>query len=73
MVPLLLAPGRTSPGYQIVIPVSDVFWNPPVIGEVPQTAGYVSTVPAEVMMATFNIDLFYIQNIVLEEQNAPWI
>ncbi|RHZ69493.1 hypothetical protein Glove_283g92 [Diversispora epigaea] len=31
--------------YQIRIPVQDVFWNPPIVGGVPYTAGYVIIVP----------------------------
>nr|CAG8632710.1 10095_t:CDS:2 [Entrophospora candida] len=34
--------GLGLPAYQINIPVQEVFWNPPIVGGVPSTAGSIS-------------------------------
>ncbi|CAG8738579.1 1468_t:CDS:2, partial [Funneliformis caledonium] len=54
----------TGPGLltqQIYIPVQEVFWNPPIIGGAPSTAGYVINVPVGVTAHNFVIDLYRIQ------------
>ncbi|CAG8663532.1 7591_t:CDS:2, partial [Paraglomus brasilianum] len=60
--------GPGLPNYQITIPVRDVFWNPPVVGGVPNTAGYVPVAPAG-LVPNFIIDLFNIQQTVLQNQD----
>ncbi|RHZ47099.1 hypothetical protein Glove_593g20 [Diversispora epigaea] len=57
--------GPGLPNYQINIPVHNVFWNPPIVG-VPNTARYVTAIPAS---PNFTIDLFQIQQVVLQNQN----
>ncbi|RHZ65019.1 hypothetical protein Glove_319g151 [Diversispora epigaea] len=57
------------PNYQITIPVREVFWNPPIVGGVPNTARYAPVVPAGVAIPNFIIDLFDIQQEVLENQD----
>ncbi|CAG8759559.1 21216_t:CDS:2, partial [Gigaspora rosea] len=54
----------TGPGlgnYQVNIPTQYVFWNPPIVGGAPATAGYVINVPPAVIAPNFIIDLFQIQ------------
>ncbi|CAB4386305.1 hypothetical protein RclHR1_18390004 [Rhizophagus clarus] len=53
------------PAFQIIIPVNAVFWDPPTI---PAAAGYVPIVPPTVTLGNFTIDLFQIQQVVLNQQ-----
>ncbi|CAG8537330.1 14850_t:CDS:2, partial [Cetraspora pellucida] len=53
--------GANIPAYQISIPVSDVFWDPPIVTETPNTTGYSVTVPNTVVGNNFIIDLYRIQ------------
>jgi hypothetical protein len=52
----------------VTIPISDVFWDPPIIGGVPNVAGYIATVPGTVVGNNFVIDLFDVQQEVLAAQ-----
>ena len=54
-----------NPVYQVVIPVSDTFWNPPILAGVPNTFGYVVAVPPGIVANNFVINLFAAQQIVL--------
>nr|CAG8675944.1 6027_t:CDS:2 [Entrophospora candida] len=57
------APG--NPAYQINIPISDTFWDPPI-----PTIGYVPLVARPAIIGgNFIIDLYEIQQVVLEYQN----
>ncbi|CAG8488235.1 16472_t:CDS:2, partial [Acaulospora colombiana] len=60
--------GANIPAYQISIPVSDVFWDPPIVAGIPNTTGYNVTVPNAVVGNNFIIDLYRIQQIVLKKQ-----
>ena len=60
--------GPGLPNYQITVPVWNVFWNPPIVRGVPNTAGYVPAVPAG-LAPNFIIDLFHIQQRVLANQD----
>ncbi|CAG8456801.1 10682_t:CDS:2 [Ambispora leptoticha] len=51
------------PAYQVSIPVSDVFWNPPIIAGVLVVSGYVEMVPNTINANNFNIDLYSIQQL----------
>ncbi|CAB4489850.1 uncharacterized protein OCT59_011853 [Rhizophagus irregularis] len=53
------------PAFQITIPVNAVFWDPPTI---PAAAGYFPVVPPTVTLCNFTIDLFEIQQEVLNQQ-----
>ncbi|CAG8440548.1 4207_t:CDS:2, partial [Funneliformis caledonium] len=56
--------GCTAAGianYAVTIPVSDVFWDPPIVAGAPNVAGYVATIPAAVTANNFVIDLYRIQ------------
>ncbi|CAG8526364.1 4767_t:CDS:2 [Acaulospora colombiana] len=57
------------PAYQVNIPVSDVFWNPPIIAGVPVVAGYAEIVPNTINGNNFNIDLYQIQQLSLKVQD----
>ncbi|CAG8560466.1 11537_t:CDS:2 [Acaulospora colombiana] len=59
--------GANLPTYQVTIPISDVFWNPPIVNGIVNEAGYTPTVPNEVVDNNFVIDLYGIQRWV---QNA---
>ncbi|CAG8614280.1 1417_t:CDS:2, partial [Diversispora eburnea] len=53
------------PAYRVTIPISDVFWDPPIVhGNVNET-GYTPTVPTGVVGTDFVIDLYGIQQWVL--------
>ena len=60
------APGL--PQYQIQVPVSEIFWDPPIVAGVPNVFGYVPAVPPTVVVANINIDLFIVQQLVLANQ-----
>ncbi|CAG8641645.1 4361_t:CDS:1, partial [Paraglomus occultum] len=57
--------GPNDPNYLITIPVADVFFDPPVpkIAYVP-----LAPPPPAVMNTNFTIDLYEVQQIVLESQ-----
>ncbi|CAG8610001.1 5549_t:CDS:2, partial [Racocetra persica] len=57
------APGL--PAFQVNIPVSEVFWDPPI----PTVAGYTPAVPFLITAVDFSIDLYQIQQLVLNNQN----
>ncbi|CAJ0749218.1 20260_t:CDS:2 [Entrophospora sp. SA101] len=61
--------GLGLPAYQINIPVQEVFWNPPIVGGIPSTAGYVITIPPGITANNFVIDLYQIQQVVLRNQS----
>ncbi|GET04119.1 hypothetical protein GLOIN_2v1789506 [Rhizophagus clarus] len=54
------------PAFQITIPVNEVFWDPLTF---PAAAGYVPVAPPTVTLGNFTIDLFEIQQIVLDHQS----
>jgi hypothetical protein len=56
------------PQYQIQVPVSEIFWDPPIVAGVPNVFGYVPAVPPTVVVANINIDLFIVQQLVLANQ-----
>ncbi|RHZ52445.1 hypothetical protein Glove_461g79 [Diversispora epigaea] len=56
------------PAYQVTIPVSDVFWNPPVVDRVVNDTDYTPAVPEEVVGNNFLIDLYDVQRVVLKAQ-----
>ncbi|RHZ81670.1 hypothetical protein Glove_117g31 [Diversispora epigaea] len=56
------------PAYQVTIPVSDVFWNPPIVDGVVNDTDYTPTVPEEVVGNNFRIDLYDVQRVVLRAQ-----
>ncbi|CAG8609071.1 5028_t:CDS:2 [Paraglomus brasilianum] len=63
--------GCTAPGianYTVTIPVSDVFWDPPVNAGVLDLARYTVAVPGGVTANNFVIDLYRLQQIVLKKQ-----
>ncbi|CAG8718058.1 13498_t:CDS:2, partial [Cetraspora pellucida] len=51
--------------FQVTIPVRDAFWDPPILGRVPNVEGYTAVVPNTVVGENFVIDLYDIQQIVL--------
>ena len=51
------------PAFQITIPISEVFWDPPSF---PIPLGYAPLVPATVVGNNFFIDLYRVQRIVLK-------
>ncbi|RGB24191.1 hypothetical protein C1646_676552 [Rhizophagus diaphanus] len=53
------------PAFQINIPVNQVFCDPPTI---PAAAGYVPAVPSAVTLINFTIDLYVVQQLVLDHQ-----
>ncbi|CAB4424922.1 unnamed protein product [Rhizophagus irregularis] len=57
-----IGPGLIN--YQVNIPVQEVFWNPSIIGGSP----YVIAVPGVVTAPNFIIDLYQIQQVVLQNQ-----
>ncbi|CAJ0911568.1 8618_t:CDS:2, partial [Entrophospora sp. SA101] len=61
--------GLGLPAYQINITVQEVFWNPPIVGGIPSTAGYVITIPPGLTANNFVIDLYQIQQVVLRNQS----
>ena len=46
-----------------------IFWDPPVIAGVPNLAGYAAAVPVGVAAANIHIDLYAIQQVVLQSQD----
>ncbi|CAG8725240.1 4327_t:CDS:2, partial [Cetraspora pellucida] len=52
------------PAFQVNIPVSEVFWDPPI----PTVAGYAPAVPPLITAVNFSIDLYQIQQLVLNNQ-----
>ncbi|RHZ82153.1 hypothetical protein Glove_113g17 [Diversispora epigaea] len=61
--------GVDLPAYQINIPVQEVFWNPPIVGGAPSTAGYAIAIPPGLAANNFVIDLYRIQQVVLRNQS----
>ncbi|RIA80857.1 hypothetical protein C1645_837937 [Glomus cerebriforme] len=60
--------GAGLPNYTVTIPVSDVFWDPPIVAGVPNVAGYNATAPNTVVALNFVIDLYRLQRVVLLKQ-----
>ncbi|CAB5333216.1 hypothetical protein RhiirA1_471074 [Rhizophagus irregularis] len=64
------------PAYQMTIPIEDVFWNFPIVLDsttntnVPNKTDYTITVPDAITVPNFIIDLFVIQQIVIECQRV---
>lgn len=52
--------------YVVTIPASDVFWDPPIVAEDPNLAGYTVTFPGTVTAINFDIDLYRLQQIDLK-------
>ena len=66
------AGGCTGAGllnYTVTIPVSDVFWDLPIIAGVPNVGRYNATAPNTVVAPNFIIDLYRLQHVVLLKQN----
>ncbi|CAG8486062.1 17261_t:CDS:2 [Rhizophagus irregularis] len=53
------------PAFQINNPVNQVFWDPTTI---PAAAGYVPALPPAVALVNFTIDLYVVQQVVLDYQ-----
>ncbi|CAB4490727.1 uncharacterized protein OCT59_021700 [Rhizophagus irregularis] len=53
------------PAFQINIPVNQVFWDPLTI---PAAAGHVPAVPTAIALINFTIDLYVVQQLVLDHQ-----
>ncbi|RIB01518.1 hypothetical protein C2G38_2150419 [Gigaspora rosea] len=51
--------------FQVTIPVRDAFWDPPILGGVPNVEDYTAVVPDTVVGENFVIDLYDIQQVVL--------
>ncbi|CAG8506886.1 2073_t:CDS:2 [Paraglomus brasilianum] len=51
--------------FKVTIPVSNVFWDPPIVHGVPKTDDYAVVVPDIVVGNNFVIDLYDIQRVVL--------
>lgn len=60
--------GENIPKYQVSIPISDVFWSPPVVDGAVNNADYTPTVPDGVEGDNFLIDLFGIRQWALDTQ-----
>ncbi|CAG8474425.1 13099_t:CDS:2 [Cetraspora pellucida] len=60
--------GPNIPAYQVNIPVSDVFWDPPIVAGIPNVIGYTVAVPPAITANNFTIDLYDIQQNFLETQ-----
>ncbi|CAG8470640.1 850_t:CDS:2 [Funneliformis caledonium] len=62
------------PAYQVTIPIEDVFWNPPIVPNtttrtnILNETGYIITVPNVITVPNFIIDLFAVQQAVLDTQ-----
>jgi len=52
--------------FQVTIPVRDVFWDPPILGGVPNVEDYTAVVPDTVVGENFVIDLYDIQQEALD-------
>ncbi|CAG8619481.1 10066_t:CDS:2, partial [Funneliformis caledonium] len=69
-----IAPGL--PAYQVTIPIEDVFWNPLIVMDpttntnVPNETNYTITVPGTITVPNFIIDLYEIQQEVMENQRV---
>ena len=57
-----LCSAQNDPAFQINVPVSEVFWDPPF----PIPLAYAPTAPANVTGANFSIDLYRIQRVALK-------
>jgi hypothetical protein len=57
-----LCSAPNDPRFQINIPISEVFWDPP--SPIPPT--YVPVIPVTIIGNSFNIDLYRIQRIALK-------
>nr|CAG8560788.1 9050_t:CDS:2 [Entrophospora candida] len=62
--------GPGIPAYQVNIPISNVFWDPPIVAGAPNVRGYNITVPGTVVGNNFVIDLYNIQQEVLASQKV---
>ncbi|RHZ82899.1 hypothetical protein Glove_103g35 [Diversispora epigaea] len=60
--------GVNLPSYQVTIPISNVFWDPPIAGGIINDTGYVPEIPEEVVGENFVIDLYGIQRWALNAQ-----
>ncbi|RHZ75692.1 hypothetical protein Glove_212g214 [Diversispora epigaea] len=60
--------GANLPPYQVTIPISNVFWDPPIAGGTINDTGYVPEIPEEVVGENFVIDLYGIQYWTLNTQ-----
>ncbi|CAG8571034.1 5398_t:CDS:2, partial [Racocetra fulgida] len=47
--------------FQVTIPVRDAFWDPPILGGVPNVENYTEVIPDNVVGENFVIDLYDIQ------------
>ncbi|CAG8609869.1 7709_t:CDS:2 [Paraglomus brasilianum] len=56
------------PAYQIIIPVSEVFWDPPIVRGVPVIGTHFATSPAAVTATHFTVDLYLIQQAALDAE-----
>ncbi|CAJ0626658.1 5979_t:CDS:2 [Entrophospora sp. SA101] len=57
--------GPNMPAYQVNIPISNVFWNPPIVAGAPNVRGY-----NIIVGNNFIIDLYNIQQDVLASQRV---
>ncbi|RGB33952.1 hypothetical protein C1646_743060 [Rhizophagus diaphanus] len=65
--PITDPPGCNAPNlaaYQITIPISEVFWDPPF----PIPPGYTPAIPPNIVGINFVIDLYRIQRVALQAQ-----
>ncbi|CAG8644708.1 17810_t:CDS:2 [Funneliformis caledonium] len=60
--------GAGLPNYTVTIPVSDVFWDPPIVAGVLNLLGYTAGISNTVVANNFVIDLYLLQQIVLLKQ-----
>ncbi|CAG8717856.1 4943_t:CDS:2, partial [Gigaspora rosea] len=51
--------------FQVTIPVSDVFWDSPILGGIPNVEDYIAVIPNTVVGENFVIDLYNIQQVAL--------
>ncbi|RUP49257.1 hypothetical protein BC936DRAFT_142937 [Jimgerdemannia flammicorona] len=56
------------PAFQVQIPTSEIFWDPPILAGVPIVLGYNAVAPPALTIANVNIDLYRIQQLVLRSQ-----
>ncbi|PKK61815.1 hypothetical protein RhiirC2_718158 [Rhizophagus irregularis] len=60
--------GAGLPHYTVTIPVSDAFWDPPIVAGVPNIVGYNATAPNTTVAQNFIIDLYRLQRVVILKQ-----
>ncbi|CAG8658874.1 3891_t:CDS:2, partial [Paraglomus brasilianum] len=53
--------GPNIPAYQVNIPVSDIFWDPPIVAGTPSVIGYTVVVPPAITATNVVIDLYELQ------------